>query len=116
MDSRLLRLLSIGLFLAAFGVVFLAWPQIGGQDHVDGVSWSWKLLLGLLFAFSVAKAATAAARDESPWNARLISWILMVALTVAAMGYLTYQAHLNEPDEEESMDLREEDAGTPRAL
>lgn len=115
MDPRLLRVLSIWLFLTAFGMLFLAWPQIGGQDHLDGVSWIWKLLLGVVFALSVAKGALAAARDESPWNARLFSWILMVALTVAAMGYLTYQAHLNEPDEE-TMDLSEEDAGTPRAL
>jgi drug/metabolite transporter (DMT)-like permease len=115
MDPRHLRLFSIGLFLAALGVAFLAWPQIGGQDHLDGISWTWKFLLGVVFAFSVAKAAAAAARDESPWSARLFSWILMVALTVAAMGYLTYQAHLNEPDEE-TMDLSEEDAGVPRAL
>lgn len=115
MDARLLRLLSIGLFLTAFGVVFIAWPQVGGQDHLDGIEWTWKLILGAVFAFSVARAASAAGRNETPWSARVISWVLMVALTVAAMGYVTYQAHLNEPDDE-TMDLSEEEPGVPRAL
>lgn len=115
MDPRLLRLLGIGLFLAAFGMLFVAWPQIGGQEHLDLIEWYWKLVLGIVFALSVAKAATAAAREEKPWNGRLASWLLMVILTALAMGFFTYQAHLQEPADE-TMDLGEEDPGIPRSL
>lgn len=115
MDPRFVRLLAIAGFFLAFGVVFIAWPQIGGQNHVDLIDWYWKLTLGVFFSLAVVRSALAAVADERPWNRRLLAWLLVVLITGAAMGLATYDAHLNEPADE-GVDMGTEDPGAVRSL
>ncbi|MFN0172642.1 MAG: hypothetical protein ACKV22_40195 [Bryobacteraceae bacterium] len=115
MDPRFVRLLAIAEFLLALGVVFIAWPQIGGQNHVDLIDWYWKALLGGLIALAVARATLAAVAEDSAWNRRLLGWILVIVVTVVAMGFATYDAHLNEPADD-SVEMGEDDSGAVRSL
>ena len=115
MDPRLIRFLCILEFVVCFGVVFVAWPQIGGQEHLDLTEWGWKLTLGVMFSLAVSKATAAAVAGEKPWNARLIAWLLTLAITVIAMGLVTYQAHLNEPADE-PVEMDQEEPGVTKSL
>lgn len=114
MDPRLLRFLYICEFLVCIFVVFIAWPEIGGQVHIDLIEWHYKLLVGALFAFASVRATMAACAAEQPWNAKLAGWFIVVLLSMLAMGILTYNAHLNEPADEQDMHL--EESPEPRNL
>ncbi len=115
MDPRFVRLLAIVEFLLAIGVVFVAWPQIGGQNHLDLIDWYWKLPLGVLFSLAVVRATLAAIAGDRPWNRRLLAWMLVMTVTLVAMGLATYDAHLNEPADE-GVEMGADDPGAVRSL
>ena len=111
MRSRLLRPLLIPISLVSVQVLLTAWAQIGGQSHLDLVFWPWKLGLTLLGAALVAGLTHEAAATKT--GNRIWIYALLLAATIAAAGALSYQAHLNEPDES---DFDESDPGTMQTL
>ena len=114
MDPRLLRFIYICEFFLCLLVVFIAWPQIGGQMHIDLIDWQYKLLAGAMFSFAAVRATMAGCAAEQPWNARLSGWFIVVLLSMLAMGVLTYNAHLNEPPDDQELHM--EDSPEPRNL
>ena len=112
MRSRLLRPFLILEFAVCVQVFLTAWSQIGGQSHLDLVFWPWKLGLSLAGAALVTAISSEAAAPKL--RPRVWLFGLLLVATVAAAGFLSYQAHLNEPDES---DYDESDSGTmPTAI
>ena len=101
MDRKFLRIVYAAEFLLALIAVFTAWSQIGGQGHLDLMAWYLKLPLGLLMAYAIVRATSAAAGDEHAWNIRTIRWMGILILAAVAAGIATYYAHLYEPADEE---------------
>lgn len=97
---RWLRAVYAVEFLLAVLVAVFTWPSIAGQDHVDYVPWEWKLGLTLGFAAATVLATRAAVSEEKLWSAGVVRWVLVVLLTIAGMGYMAYQSHLGEEEEE----------------
>jgi len=106
MRSRLLRPFLIPVFVVSVQVLLSAWAQIGGQSHLDLVFWPWKLGLSLLGAALL----TGMTRElgGTALRPRVWGYIALLAATIAVAGALSYQAHLNEPDES---DYDESDSG-----
>lgn len=92
---------ALEFFLAILVAVF-AWPSIAGQSHVDYVPWEWKLGLVLGFAASATLATRASVKEEKPWSAGVVRWVLVALLAMAGMGYFAYQSHLDEEETEEA--------------
>lgn len=88
------RALLIALFLLALLSLNSLWVLAGGQYHLDLMFWPWKLGLSLTAAGTVVVLATGTGKRV--W----IAGGLLVATMVAA-GLVTYQAHLNEPTDED---------------
>lgn len=100
-DRHPLRALYAIEFLLALAAIFLGWPQIGGQSHLDIMDWRWKLGLGGGLALAIA-AATRAAVIGKTWTA--IAWTVLALLLVAGMGAVTYFYHLqDEPEQPENL-------------
>ncbi|MDX1979691.1 MAG: hypothetical protein SFV51_05435 [Bryobacteraceae bacterium] len=90
------------VFFSALLAVFAGWPMVGGQAHLDYIAWEWKLAGSFAFAATATMAARSAVEGENAWNASATGWLLTLLLVIAGMGLLTYQAHLEEQQSEES--------------
>lgn len=88
------RPLLVALFLLALLAFDFLWALAGGQTHLDLMFWPWKLGLSLAGAGSVVMLATSSGKRT--WLAAA----LLVATMVIA-GLVTYEAHLNEPLDED---------------
>jgi hypothetical protein len=88
------RPLRAGLFLLGLLASNSLWVMVGGQYHLDLLSWAWKLTLTLAAATLVVVLATAS-------RTRALAAAALLIVVIAAAGWLTYQAHLNEPGDEE---------------
>lgn len=88
------RALLIALFLLALLSLNSLWALAGGQYHLTLMFWPWKVGLSLTAAGAVAALATGTGKRV--W----IAGALLVATMVVA-GLVTYQAHLNEPTDED---------------
>src|SRR5258708_39796326 len=78
------------------------WAQVGGQGHLDLMSWYSKLLLPAALSLTAVKATAAAVRRDRIRNAHTFCWLAAALALIAAMGVLTYYEHLNEEPEEET--------------
>jgi hypothetical protein len=101
MNPSWLRLIYTLEFLVALIAVFTGWSQIGVQGHLDLIPWYWKAILGIGMSWTIVRATAAAIEHRRAWNARCIAWLLATLLFAAAMGIVTYYAHLHENDDEE---------------
>lgn len=90
------RLSSALVFLLAWIAIWLAWPQVGGQGHLDLMHWGWKLGLPLGAAFAAAGAARAAMFAPRWLSRGVLGWWLLLAVLGAATGWVTYYYHLQE--------------------
>ena len=90
------RLSSAVVFLLAWIAAWLAWPQVGGQGHLDLMHWGWKLALPLGFAFAAAGFGNALLLARSWFSLRLLAWLLFAGAFVGAAGWVTYYYHLQE--------------------
>ena len=82
------------LFLLGMLAFNSLWVLVGGQYHLDLIFWPWKLGLSLVGAGLVTLMAT---------GSRKRAWVagVLLVVTLALAGALTYNAHLNEPAEED---------------
>lgn len=88
------RPLLVALFLLAVLSFNSLWLLAGGQNHLDLLFWPWKPGLSLAAAGFVVMLATAAGK-----RAWLAAALLVATMVVA--GLVTYEAHLNEPVDED---------------
>ena len=112
--TRWLRLIYSIEFLIALIVVFLGWPEIGGQSHMDYIDWRWKASLAVGFAIAVVCMTRSITSNERAWNAGSILWLLLAVALAAGMGLLSYRAHLEE-DSGEEPDARHARLTTPKS-
>ncbi len=92
----MLRILLIVEFLIAIQTVFAFWSQVGGQYHLDLMFWPWKFGLSLAAALLITMITAAFVRRQRPWA---LGVLLLV--TIAIAGYVTYYYHLHEPADED---------------
>ncbi len=88
------RPLLVALFLLALLGFHSLWVLAGGQYHVDLIFWPWKL--GLSLAAAGLVLVLGVGNRKQFW----ISSLLLLGVLVVA-GLVTYQAHLNEPTDED---------------
>ena len=94
MPERLLRAIYGIEFLIALVAALQFWSYVGGQTHLDYIPWLWKGILSLCVA-ALAVKITATPSFRQAWR-----WTLLLLLLVTAGGFLSYYAHLNEPQDE----------------
>ena len=101
MTPSLSRIAYVCEFLLALLAITVVWGQVGGQEHLDLMSWYDKLVLTLALALATVLGTLAAAGGERAWNGRAIAFLLIAILIACAMGAVTYYYHLHEDDDDE---------------
>jgi hypothetical protein len=90
----ILRLAYAAEFLLAIVAVFELWSQVGGQTHLDLLSWWLKLGLGAGAAFACVKATSAAVSSKEAWNRRTLRWCAMLVALLVGCGLSSWYAHM----------------------
>lgn len=111
MNAVWLRLVYIFEFLIAIPAVYTLWSQVGGQGHLDLMSWYWKLVLGLGGSWAIVRLTAAVVERERVWSLRTFAWILCVVAFALAMAMITFYYHLHENPED-----TDSEEGTTAAL
>ena len=96
----ILRLAYSTQFLIALIAIFVIWSQVGGQNHLDLLPWTVKLVLGVTAAYGVVRATIASVSGDRAWNGQMIRWLGLTLALLAACGYASYYAHTNLEDDD----------------
>ena len=110
MPQHPIRLAYVVEFLAALMVVLFTWSELGGPEHTDLIPWYWKFGLSVCLCLGIVQATRCMVEAEAAWNPRSVRWLLAALALAAAMGFLTYHYHLQEPLEEDGDTLEESTA------
>ena len=106
----MLRIAYVCEFLLALLAITVVWGQVGGQDHLDLISWYWKLGLGAGAAFAATKAAEAAVSGAAAWNPRSVKWLLVAIALLIGCGLASWYAHVYYEDDDQD---NQGDGATP---
>ena len=98
MNTAYLRVAYVCEFWLVLLCIHVAWPQAGGQAHLDTMVWCWKLFLPLLLSASVVGLTAAAVSSENFWSGKTILWLAAAVVLALAMGLVTYYYHVHEND------------------
>jgi hypothetical protein len=98
-EARYLRIAYAIQFVVTMMAVFEIWAQVGGQGHLDLMSWYAKLLLAAALCLATVKATAAAVQGDRFWAARW--WLAAVFAVIVVMGMLTLYVHAHEPADDE---------------
>ena len=96
----ILRLAYSTQFLIALIAIFVMWSQVGGQNHLDLLPWTVKLVLGVAAAYGVVRATIASVSGDRAWNGQTVRWLGLTLALLAACGYASYYAHTNLEDDD----------------
>jgi hypothetical protein len=102
MDPRFLRIVYIAEFLLALIAVYAVWSEVGGQGHLDQMAWYLKLPIGVLMAYAIVRATSAAVSDDRAWNNRTLRWTGILVLLTALAGAITYFTHIYESGDDDN--------------
>jgi len=103
----LLRLAYSALYLIALMAVFMAWSQVGGQDHLDLLPWWIKLGLPAVMALGIVRATSAAVAGDRGWNGTSLRWLGLTLVLAVLCGFASYYSHMyleDQGDEEDQSD------------
>ena len=100
----LLRLAYSALYLIALIAVFVAWSQVGGQDHLDLLPWWIKLGLPAIMALGIVRATAAAVAGERGWNGNSLRWLGLTLVLAAICGFASYYSHMYLEDQGDETD------------
>jgi cell division protein FtsW (lipid II flippase) len=95
-----LRLIYIFEFLVALTAVYTTWSEVGGQAHLDLMSWYWKGLLGVGLSWAIVRLTAAIVERERVWNRRSVLWLACVLAFLVMIGLATYDSHLRESQDD----------------
>jgi hypothetical protein len=101
MRHPLLRPLLAVEFLVALQAAFTLWSQVGGEYHLSLVFWPWKLGIGLAAAALVVVITATLVQQDGVMSRRVLALVSLLAVLMLAAGALSYDAHLNEPADDE---------------
>jgi len=102
-----LRLVYALEFLLALLVVLTLWSEIGGQSHLDMMTWYTKLLCILGASWCMVRFTAAIVESPRVWNRRSAVWFLGLVFVAFTMGAITYYYHLHEEtDQDDSSDTQ----------
>jgi hypothetical protein len=91
-------------FLLAVPAVFTLWSQVGGQGHLDLMSWYWKLGLGCGGSIAVVGLTAALVGQDRFVTRPAAFWAMAIIVMACAMAAVTFYYHvhevIDEPDEE----------------
>jgi glucan phosphoethanolaminetransferase (alkaline phosphatase superfamily) len=104
MTARLLRVIYFIEFLLALIAVYTVWSQVGGQTHLDLMPWFWKAAIGIPAAYAFVCLTVAIVSDGPLRLRRIVGWSVLLGLLAISAGLMTYYAHLNEPQDEDTAD------------
>jgi hypothetical protein len=102
-----LRLAYMSEFLLALLCVVTAWPQVGGQGHLDLMPWYTKLLLTTGLALMIVLGTISAVAHERAWNAKTIACLILALMIATGMGATTYYYHLHENDDADPVETQD---------
>jgi hypothetical protein len=92
------------VFLVALTCTLEFWSVVGGSYHLDLMFWMWKFGISLAMAGMITGLAAVVSVRGKPDFAAFWRLIILMALTMALAGGVTYYYHLNEPADEDSGD------------
>ena len=104
MAVRLLRVIYFVEFLLALIAVYTVWSQVGGQTHLDLMPWFWKAAIGIPASYAFVRLTVAIVSDGPLRLRRIVGWSVLLGLLSISAGLMTYYAHLNEPQDEDTAD------------
>lgn len=102
MPPYILRLAFMIEFLVALVAIFETWSMVGGQSHLDLMTWYAKLGFVTGLALLTVMGTMSAVSHERAWNAKTIACLLLALIFAAGMGVTTYYYHLHENDDQGS--------------
>ena len=104
MRHPLLRPILVIEFLLALQASFTLWSHVGGPYHLTLVFWPWKLGIGLGAATLVVAMTAMLVQSDGVICRRVLALALMLVVVMLVAGALSYDAHLNEPEDDDRDD------------
>ena len=77
---------------------------MGAPYHLTLVFWPWKLGIGLGAATLVVAMTATLVQNDGAISRRVLALVLMLVILMLAAGALSYDAHLNEPADDDRDD------------
>ena len=94
---------ALEFFLALIAILTL-WSEIGGEAHLEMMTWYVKLGCITALAWCSVRLTASLVEQQKVWTARTVVWLAGILLCVVLMGAITYYYHLQEAADEDADD------------